>query len=211
MNARELRSWLLMQPRPSSLRITAGDQQIHKLDIGPGVKWIEIGATVASLQPELVEAIDEKGLLIRAIRPNEAEDEIEERPNTSLEQDPENARLITFAKLIAEAYRYSTEVAFDKLGLLFDSVVARSNSQEKTISTLDRMVQKLMLEKVAENAAAAGDDGPLTLDSLMAAMIQGKLQGEADRRGVAPALVQAATATANGATKPAEKKETVKK
>lgn len=196
MEPRELRGWLLCQPRPSSLRIIAGDQQVHTLEITNGVRWVEVATSVCSLQPELVEALDAKGNLLRAVRPSEVETEDTAPRNQSLEQDPENARLITFAKLLAEAYKDSREftaVAFDKLGELFQAVVRKADSQEKTISALDRVVQKLMLEKVADAASGGGDDGPLTLDSLLQGMLQGKMQAEAQR------AVNGTNGTTNGA------------
>jgi len=196
MQPRELRAWLLMQPRPKSLRIVAGDGQIHKYEIAHGVRWIEAATTVASLQPEAVEAFDEKQNLLRAIRPDDVDDPPEPR-NAAIDQDPENARLMTFARLIAEAYKDSREftaMAFDKLGELFASVVKKTESQERTIVAMDRAVQKLMLEKVADAAAGAADgEGPLTLDSLLQAMLQGKMQAEAER------AMQKAVVTTNGA------------
>ncbi len=204
MEARQLRGWLLCQPRPASLRIEAGDGQIHTMEIALPVRWVEIAHSVCSLQPVKVEALDAKKNLLRAVRPDEIENDDRPPLNTSLEQDPENARLITFAKLLAEAYKDSREftaVAFDKLGELFQAVVRKADSQEKTISALDRMVQKLMLEKVAAGVGGDGDGdgGPLTLDSLLQGMLQGKLQAEAQRQVVH---------TTNGAP---EKKEGAKK
>jgi len=202
MDAREIRGWLLCQPRPISLRIVSGDQQPHVLEIIQGMSWIQAAESVHALQPELVEALDAKGQLIRAVRPNDVE--VDEKPdaNVSLSQDPENARIITFARLLADAYKDSREftaMAFDKLGELFQAVVAKANSQEKTISALDRMVQKLMLEKVAEGTGGE-DGGPLTLDSLLQAMLQGKLQAEAEKTA-------ASGGKANGAKRPKEQPE----
>ena len=207
MDVKEFRGWLLCQPRPTSLRIEAGDGQLHKMEILHGVRWVETANSVMSLQPVKVEAIDEKGNLLRAVRPDEVENAERVPVNASLQQDPENARLITFAQLVAEAYKDSREftaMAFDKLGELFQAVVAKANSQEKTISALDRMVQKLMLEKVADAAGGdGGDGGPLTLDGLLQSMLEGKLQAEAERR---------ANGTTNGTTNGApEKKEGAKK
>ena len=205
MEARELRGWLLCQPRPSSLRIEAGDGQVHTMEITQGVRWVEVAGSVCSLQPVKVEALDAKGNLLRAVRPDEVESDDRPPINTSLEQDPENARLITFAKLLAEAYKDSREftaVAFDKLGELFQASVRKNESQERTIAAMDRMVQKLMLEKVAEAAGGAGEDGaPLTLDSLLQGVLQGKLQAEAERRVVANGHTNGAPEKKEGAKK----------
>ncbi len=207
MDVKELRGWLLVQPRPTSLRIEAGDGQLHKMEIQHGVRWVETANSVMSLLPVKVEAIDEKGNLLRAVRPDEVESAERVPVNASLQQDPENARLITFAQLVADAYKDSREftaMAFDKLGELFQAVVAKANSQEKTISALDRMVQKLMMEKVADAAGVeGGDGGPLTLDALLQGMLQGKLMQEAERR--------VANGTTNGTNGAPEKKEGAKK
>ncbi len=180
-----MRGWLLCQPRPSSLRITGGDEQAHKFEITQGMRWTEAAQSVMALQPELVEALDDKGQLLRAIRPNDVEEEEEEGVSAevlSIPADPESQRLVIFAKLIADAYRHSTDVAFDKLGALFDAVVRKSESQEKTISALDRMLQKLVLEKVANAAGEGGEEGgPLTLESLFGSFMQGKMAGAADK------------------------------
>ena len=205
MDAREVRGWLLCQPRPVSLRIEGGDGQIHEMEITHGQRWVELAQSVCALQPIKIEAFDAKNKLLRACRPDEVETVEREPRNASLEQDPENARLITFARLLSDAYRYSTEVAFDKLGALFDAVVARSNSQEKTISTLDRMVQKLTLDQVAIAAGGGGgggvdDGGPLTLETLLQGMLQGRLQAESERRLVAATTTNGAPAVVvNGA------------
>src|SRR5712675_457807 len=140
MDAREIRGWLLCQPRPVSLRIVSADQQPHVLEIIQGMSWIQAAESVHALQPKLVE--------------------------------------------------------------LFQAVVAKANTQEKTISALDRMVQKLMLEKVAEGTP--GEDGaPMTLDSLLQAMMQGKLQAETEKA----AASAAGNGKPNGARKPKEQPE----
>ena len=205
MDAKELRGWLLVQPRPTSLRIEAGDGQLHKMEVQHGVRWIEMANSIWSLQPVKVEALDEKGNLLRAVRPDDIESTERVPANASLQQDPENARLITFAQLLADAYKDSREftaMAFDKLGELFQAVVAKANTQEKTISALDRMVQKLMLEKVADGAGGeGGDGGPLTLDGLLQGLLQGRLQAEAERHVAKPNGTNGAPTPKEGAKK----------
>jgi hypothetical protein len=170
-------------PRPARVIIISGDQK-HQLDLVAGARWIEVAKSVMALQPDRVEALDAKGSLIRVVRPGdqpEDDDEDEDDDEGDLEAipDAESQRLITFAKLIANAYEHSTNVAFDKLGSLFDAVVRRSESQEKTIGTMDRLVQKLMLEKAASMGASgetSEDGGPLTIESLIGAFLSGKAQ-----------------------------------
>ncbi len=189
MNAAELRTWLLAQPRPASLRIIAGDQVAHKLAITEGMQWKQAAESVMALQPELVEALDADGALLRAVRPDDFESE-EEEPAEVIEvpagSDPESQRLIIFAKLISHAYEHSTDVAFERLASLFESVVKRSEAQEKTISALDRMLQKMVVEKLTAEADGGGDGGPLTLESLFQGFMQGKMQAQVEKAAAVP-------------------------
>ncbi len=184
MEPRDLRSWLICAPRPAAVRIAAADGQKHELAISNGMKWIDVAKSVCALGPTVVEALDSKGTLLRAVRVEDLDEPEEENDEGAIAvSDPESQRLVIFARLLADAYANSkafTEMAFDKLGELFTAVSKRSESQEKTISALDRMVQKLVLEKVA----AGGGDGeePLTLNSLLNGFLQGKLQAEADTK-----------------------------
>lgn len=182
MTPQEMRGWLLCQPRPAFLRILDGEQKEHRLEIAHGMAWKSVAETVCSLQPESVQCFDDKGALLRAIRPSEVEENDEvaaESGTVEVPADQESARFIIVAKLIAEAYRHSTEVAFDKLANLFDSVVARSNSQEKTITAMDRMLQKMMLEKVAAQAGEEGGSDALTLESLLQGVLSGAQHAKA--------------------------------
>lgn len=191
MDSGSLRTWLLKQPRPSTLRIVAGDGTSHKLVCPEGVRWTEVAASVMALQPDAIEAFSDDGNLLRAVRPDEEQDEEEEEESEDDKRaaevidvpanaDPESQRLIIFARLISDAYRHSADVAFDKLAALFDAVVHRSEAQEKTISALDRLMQKMLLEKVASAGAGSVNDedgGALTIESLIGSFMQGKMQG----------------------------------
>lgn len=182
METAAIRGWLLCQPRPAKIRVVADDGQRHELDVTPGSSWARIAASVQALRPDLVEACDAAGKLIRAIRPDEHEDEDEEEEteegvpvNTA---DPESMRLITFARLLSEAYRYSTETAFKALVELFQAVTARSAHLEQTADRLHRTVMQQAVDAaVAQNAS--GDNG-VSFESLMAqAFLQGQKNGAA--------------------------------
>jgi hypothetical protein len=193
MDAGSLRTWLLKQPRPSNLRIVADNGTSHKFVCPEGVRWTEVAASVMALRPDLIEAFSDDGNLLRAVRPDEEQDddELEEEDDKRAEvidvpagADPESQRLIIFARLISDAYRHSADVAFDKLAALFDAVVNRSEAQEKTISALDRLMQKMLLEKVAQAGASSGggdeEGGGLTIESLINGFMQGKMQAAAN-------------------------------
>jgi len=186
MTIAELRGWLLCQPRPAKLRIVASDEQEHRIGITDGMRWVQIAESVHALQPQLVEALDEKGGLLRAIRPEDVAEE-EDAPNVSLSQDPENARLITFARLIADAYKHSTETAFDKLASLFDAVNKRGEIQERTIATMERVQRKMFEDLVMQQAEGANaNGGGSLLEQMLAAYMQGQQQAQvAKTNGVA--------------------------
>jgi hypothetical protein len=191
MDVRELRGWLLCQPRPVSLRIVSADQQAHKLDIVQGVSWIQAAESVAALQPDLVEALDKDGNLIRAIRPNDVEAEEEKVESPSQPSDPETLRLITFAKLLAEAYKHSTETAFDKLVALFDASNRRSELLERSLTTTERLLRKAYEDQIATALESAGGAaaaaGGSFEETMLAALMQGKAQAAATKaNGVHP-------------------------
>jgi hypothetical protein len=179
MDVRELRGWLLCQPRPTKLRVVAGDAQEHRIEVTAGMQWIQLAQSVAALQPDLVEALDDKGNLLRAVRPSEVSEDEEPADNTSLSQDPENARLITFAKLLADAYKHSTETAFDKLASLFEAVNRRSEAQERTIVTMERVQRKMFEDLVLQQAEGAQSGGGTLMEQMMAAFLQGQQQSAA--------------------------------
>jgi len=102
-----------------------------------------------------------------------------------------------FAKLLADAYKHSNDVAFDKLASLFDATNKRAESLEKTVQAVMRMREKQILDGAAEVDAG---EGPLTLQDLLMGFLQGQQQAT-----IAKAATAAATAAgkehANGAAK----------
>ena len=63
----------MMQPKPHALRITC-EGDVSLLEVG-NTAWVALGKTIAAKSPDLIEALDEKGVLIRAVRPAEEEDD----------------------------------------------------------------------------------------------------------------------------------------
>lgn len=165
MDAKAIRGWLLCQPRASKIKIVSEDEQSHFIDIVPGTSWAQVAQSVEALKPDLVECIDAAGNLIRAVRPSDEDDEDEEEGYT-VSADGESQRLIVFAKLLASAYKHSTSTAFDKLGELFESVTRRSESLEKTVEAMNRVLVRTAIE----NAAAGNNEeaGGGSFESMMA-------------------------------------------
>jgi hypothetical protein len=181
MEASDLRSWLISKPRPSLVRFSSSSGETGQVEITDHTKWIEIAGTICAIDPDLVEAIDAKGAVIRAVRADDLPTSSASSTSSSSSSsegetieihDAESQRLVIFARLIAEAYKHSTEIAFDKLGALFDSTTKRAESLEKTVQALLR--RRPVLDDQAEE--------PETFEqTMMQALLQGKLQGEVEK------------------------------
>ncbi len=179
----------MSQPRASSVRVVSSvDHQPKTLVIAPqGTRglWRDLAKTVIAMQPELVEALDEKGNVLRALRPGEDDEEDEEDGPEVTTDDPETARLIIFARLIAEAYRHSTDVAFERLSSLFDSVTRRAESTENALRTSERMIQRQALE--AAELAGAGEAATGTFEQeMLKAFLSGQARAETKNGKVTP-------------------------
>jgi len=197
--SQELRSWLMKHPRPASLRLSSnGESRI--LAVPAKVVWQELATSVAALAPELIEALDSNGTILRLVQPSAAtEDDYDpEPPRTAavVTKDPTVANLHAMAEIIAGAYRHSTEVAFTRMVDLFEAVNRRSESLERSLDMTHNMLRKAyeaqaeaIVEAAANEATPAGGDP-------MAAMMQAFVGGA---MGAKPQPRPQPTAT-NGAT-----------
>lgn len=169
----------MLQPRPAIVRVTSANGETQKLTVVPGAVWVGIAESIRALQPDLIEALDATGGFLRAVRPAEMahdKEDDEAAAVSSLAADPENARLITFAKLLAEAYKHSTETAFNKMVDLFEAVNRRSESLEKSLEATQRILQRTVTAEIAQNAADPAAGGSV-LEQLLAAFLSGQQQG----------------------------------
>jgi hypothetical protein len=70
VTAWQYRSWLLWKPKPASVRVHHGSDDTKPQEIRIGSRPLaRIGETIEALQPDLVEALDSRGKLLRALRP----------------------------------------------------------------------------------------------------------------------------------------------
>lgn len=143
----EIRGWLLQHPRAATVRVVSTDDRNHEVSVTTGVSWMAIAQSVHALTPALIECYDEKGKIIRAVRPQDDDNTGEAKQALPLQLpagvDPQSAQLIHFADLLAAAYRHSTDVAFERLASLFEAVNRRSESLERS---LDRLLRQQMRE-----------------------------------------------------------------
>jgi len=169
--SQELRSWLMKHPRPASLRLsTNGESRI--LAVPAKVVWAELASSVAALAPELIEALDNSGTILRLVQPSAAIDDSEFEPEPArtapISRDPAVANMHAIAEIIAGAYRHSTEIAFNRMVDLFEAVNRRSESLERSLDLTHNMLRKAyeaqaeaVLEAATNDAAAPAGGDPM--------------------------------------------------
>lgn len=191
MDPKPIRSWLLTHPRPVVVRCTGEDQTPQEIPVGKQT-FAQVADTVAALEPLLIEALDAKGDLIRAFRPDDG-DEPSASANApripdALTSDPETARITHFANLIHRAYEHTTDVAFDRLVSLFEAVNARAEAAERLAAQSEaarRRELKEHLEEAAQNVASGTQsDDPLT--QMIGAWFQGQMMAAAQQAAATP-------------------------
>lgn len=157
MNIDTVRLWLLEKPRATSLRLTCGGET-RIITYNPSHTFQKLAASIVALEPELIEALDKDGNTIRATRGETSELAVEATPARAVPGVPptlvDTATLQLVAKLIADAYKHSNEVAFERLASLFDSVNRRSENLERSLALSERMRVKM-----AELGAAPEEEG----------------------------------------------------
>jgi hypothetical protein len=200
--ARQVRAWLLQQPKPAMVRITDANDGQQEIETPPGqTSWARVGESIEALEPVLVEALNDKGKLIRALRVNPEDDEQEPPPSArptyaspppthvpyvvpgAAGADPETARLVAFAGLISEAYRHSTETAFARMS-------------EMNATAFARMVD--LFERVNERAATSERVSLETMQALRDAYVENiNTRSEAAEEVIAAREAVAAAAGSN--------------
>jgi hypothetical protein len=200
VDAKSLRGWLLCKPRPVKLRIVREGEPAQTLEIQDGMSYAAVAKSVVAMTPDLVEALDKDGQVIRALRPEDDEEEDEEQEEEqeqgfAVPTDGETQRFIIVAKLVGDAYKHSTSVAFDKLGEMFQAIVTREEAQARSLEAMQKLMMKQALESAAEGNAPEG--------SFEQMMIQSVLQGMA-RKQAEEAAKPHVNGAANGATPKAD-------
>jgi len=180
VNAWTLRNFLICQPAPVTIRLTKdGDTQ----EITPGRKSrVKIAETILAVGPELVECLDAKGGLIRALRTDEEPEQSGVSPAVPavIAQDPHAAMMSHFANLIHRAYEHAADVAFSKLIELVERMETRSEGIEARLERTEAQYRRLQQERIddlydrAEEQTAQADPKEQILSSLMAGAMQGK-------------------------------------
>lgn len=159
-----LRSFLMRHPRPATIRVRGLDGNERSIAVDPKLPWVQVAGYVASLEPEVVEVLDPEGRIIRGTsfaeldENEESEDPIAYAAPAAASQlshrmqaptDPQSAQLVLFAQLLADAYRHTTDVAFDKMIGLFEQVNKRYETTEKALDRVHKTVERLLDNRVS--------------------------------------------------------------
>jgi hypothetical protein len=171
--------WLRKSPRPSA--ILADDKRIEVPNNARA--WKDLTATIASLEPSKLTALDGQGNVIRSI--------VLESDDDRAPPSPEMSDLQLFAKLLAEAYdkggRANQPIVDSAMGFI-DRQGARLAKADAEIERLRSHNHKLQMQ-IAELTTGAA---PQADDSLLGTIMAGLAQGN----GVNPLANLAAANTA---------------
>jgi hypothetical protein len=163
------------------------------------VVWQELATSVAALAPELIEALDSSGTILRLVQPQAAlEEDCEAEPTRTAvvaSKDPTTANMHAIAEIIAGAYRHSTEIAFARMVDLFEAVNRRSESLERSLDLTHNMLRKAYESHAEAVMDAAADAAPTSTDP-MAQMMQSFVSGAMTQKPRPP--VSAAPPPTNG-------------
>jgi hypothetical protein len=196
------RSFLMLQPRPTKVRLVLQTGETRTIDIGSRPIWKRIAETIDTLGPTTIEAFDASDKLLRARDPERAAEQGEVAPGADLEEDDptlprdSDELLTTVARLIADAHRVSGERAFQFVECAFSRMVDIVNSQTKRMDSMERVVEgihKTWRRAYEASLDGDGDEQPSTLQQMLGAFLAAQGPG-----GVAQ-IAQAQALKPNGA------------
>lgn len=172
----EIRKWLLKAPRPETVRVRTSDDETHDFPVPSNVRWATLAASVDALDPVTIQCLGSSGNIDRAIKtaewdgavaPKKAEPDQPPLPEY-LHDDPETARFALVARLLADAHKFATGVAFDKLANMFDTLSRRLEAMEQKADQADKRYREEMYDRIEEMLEAAQEENEGSDDILSA-------------------------------------------
>lgn len=199
MNVKSLRSWLLARPRGTKLVLRTGTQ-VQEVGVESDQNWSRLADSIETIGPEVIEVYAADGKLIRATKTEQFDDddaaaEEEAVRRVKAQSDAESARFDAFATHIAAAYKFATEIAFERMVDLFAAVNRRSEALEKSLDATHRLLGKAYQEQV-DNAIEQAEHGD-PLSNLVGAFVQGSTQAQVEQ-AQATAAARKPNGTSNG-------------
>jgi len=170
--ARDLRSWLISQPRPTMIRLQVADGQVHEVECNQ--PWARLGETCAAMDAVTIWAVDAHGKILRVAKVADIADELDadEQPCSStgpgpgpavLQKDDSRAMLAVldkFGTLLASAYAHSNDVAFNKMVEvvnLFANATVQIQKEAIQARYEIRRLERDLVDEALEKADAAGE------------------------------------------------------
>jgi hypothetical protein len=195
MDEKALRSELVKQPQPARIlvRTEDGDEKEVACAGKSGRTWVAVARTIMALGPELVQLFDEQGTLLRAVNADQSTVEVPATAaaagySTPLHSDPETARLVHFANLLSDAWRFSTGLAFQKIVELQQQQNDRAIMLEQRLERAEANYRREMKERIDDafdeaeamrEAAARGDAAGAR--SIFESFLEGMMGGQAEK------------------------------
>lgn len=187
-SARQIRGWLLRKPKPAKLRLTKdGESELMPF----GKSAAATAESIEAFEPELLEALDQAGDVLRVTRMVERMrgEEPEVELPAALATDPNAAMLLLFGKLLAGAYRHATQTAFEKMVDLTEAMGQRTDSIESRLERAEtqwrRAVRDQMddqwdhLAELQEKLAAQATEEDDPMKQMAATFVQAAMESKA--------------------------------
>ncbi len=214
--ARDIRSWLMTQPRPTLVRLQTADGRVEELACA-GQPWARLGESCAAIDAVTIFALDGNGKLIRVAKVAdiaeglEPDDDGSSSSSSSSSPDiaparmaPDDSRamlavLDRFGALLANAYNHATTIAFDqvvRVAELHSNATVQMQRELMNARLEVRRMERDILDEAMEKADAAGDG------DMMRQFVGAYFSGQAER------MAQQATNAVAGANKPNGKSPT---
>lgn len=202
----ELRNFLMRHPRPIAVRVERQDGgEPRTVQVDPRVPWVQLASYIAELGPTFVECLDAEGKVLRGCDFDDvttAQTDTDRPPASTpvaaalkIPSDPQSAQLVLFAQLLADAYRHTTDVAFDRMIDLFEAVNRRGENTEKSLDQAHKLLTRLAADRAEQYAGSADGSAPgeLTMGDMMQAFMGGQNQAAAapPQRPTGPGPAQA--------------------
>lgn len=162
----QIRSWLLKTPRPEAVRVRTSDDETHDFSVPSNVRWATLAASIDALDPVTIQCLGKSGGIERAIKtaewdgpePDEKKAEPEQPPLPEyLHDDPETARFALIARLLADAHKFATGVAYEKLTQIVDTMSRRMDVMEQKYEQADQRYRDEMYERLEDMLEAAAE------------------------------------------------------
>jgi len=154
----------MKQPRPVKVRVHVTGEPPREMSLGPGQSWNQIADSIDAFHPRLVEALDAAGGTIRATDDEQRAAAAEAAPANDEGGDPDDptvpmqgdSQIETFARLLADAHRSSSERSFAFVEVAFNKIVEIANVQTVRLDKMQTLIDS-MQRRYLQAVAAAGE------------------------------------------------------